>query len=173
MHLCKLISLFALCFCRKAQSPTLDDRPLDDYDTPWETKKSISAFRGNKKAPEKRTPAQQPTFDSRQADDYDRPWEWTKKSGGGNAPTSPAHSKSTDPSQTPKIDTRPADDYDAPWEFISRRSAQFASKMQEHATAGQPSGPPKPPRTFIGDEDKHRDEVEEFFDPNLPLDQQG
>ena len=154
------------------QSPSMDQRPADDYDSPWESKSSLFGVKQNS--------PQAPVSDNRPADDYDKPWEWNKKwqSNGHTQPPkqhepfkSPKANNLSDrtqapkqhePLQSPKADERPADDYDAPWEWS--KMASMVQGKEGEVLGGAAAPPKKPPRTF---------EVEPAINPKLPLEQQG
>lgn len=142
------------------QSPSKDQRPADDYDSPWESKSLLGMKQKSPSLPQEKTQA--PVSDDRPADDYDKPWEWNKKSP-LNGHTHPP--KQQEPLQSPKADARPAEDYDAPWEWS--KSGQVASMVGKDAEVRTGAGAPpkKPPRTFTGDEPG--------INPKLPLEQQG
>ncbi|EDO45755.1 predicted protein [Nematostella vectensis] len=170
----------------QVQSPTTDTRPLDDYDSPWESKglvrppslASTSLGEQNKEV------------DSRPSEDYDKPWEWMARKTQHMSMASPAIPKpqntatpkqqnSSNPKPqpyakpqsyyvktqaSPQIDSRPPDDYDAPWEY-NKRTSQLVSMVTEQGAVDKASFPPKPPRTF--DEEVVSTGFE--VDPELPL----
>ena len=142
------------------QCPSKDQRPADDYDSPWESKSLLPMMQKPQGLPQNKS--QSPVSDSRPVDDYEKPWEHNKKSP-LNGHTRPP--KQLGPLQSPKADERPADDYDAPWEYC--KSGQIASMVQGKETdarGGAALPPKKPPRTFADDPG---------IDPELPLKQQG
>lgn len=130
----------------------MDQRPADDYDSPWESK-NLPLFGVKQNSP------QAPVSDNRPADDYDKPWEWNKKFQ-PNGHTQPP--KQHEPLQSPKADERPADDYDAPWEWS--KMAPMVQAKEGEVRGGAAAPPKKPPRTF---------EVEPAINPKLPLEKQG
>lgn len=121
----------------RPQTHTEDNRPVDDYESPWESRGLI------KPTVPASTPSQMPTEDGRPCDDYDKPWEWTAKK------TSQFTESMKTANQAPKVDSRPADDYDAPWEY-NKRSSQLVSMATQQKT----DTPPKPPRTMIDNDNK-------------------
>lgn len=135
--------------CR-LQTQTEDNRPIDDYESPWESKGLI-------KPPTPVTaPSQMPTQDERPCDDYDKPWEWTAKK------ASQFTESIKTANQAPKVDSRPADDYDAPWEY-NKRSSQLVSMATQQKT----DVPAKPPRTLVETSNKGF-----TVDTSVPLEKQ-
>lgn len=143
----------------KAQSPSRDQRPADDYDTPWESKSPFGIKQMSPSA--NKDKPQAPSSDNRPADDYEKPWEWNKKSplNGHLQPLKPLDSH-----QSPKADARRAEDYDAPWEWSKSKNVGGMVPSKEGDVKGAVA-PKKPPRTFAGQETA--------IDPTLPLEQQG
>ena len=151
-----LFGLFLLC---RAQSPSRDQRPADDYDTPWESKSPFGIKQMSPSA--NKDKPQAPSSDNRPADDYEKPWEWNKKSP-LNGHLQPL--KSLDSHQSPKADARRAEDYDAPWEWSKSKSVGGMVPSKEGDVKGA-AAPKKPPRTFA--------DQQTAIDPTLPLEQQG
>ncbi|XP_015748665.1 PREDICTED: uncharacterized protein LOC107328446 [Acropora digitifera] len=143
----------------KAQSPSRDQRPADDYDTPWESKSPFGIKQMSPSA--NKDKPQAPSSDNRPADDYEKPWEWNKKSplNGHLQPVKPLDSH-----QSPKADARPAEDYDAPWEWSKSKNVGGMVPSKEGDVKGAVA-PKKPPRTFA--------DQQTAIDPTLPLEQQG
>lgn len=154
------LSLVFFFFVRQ-QSPSRDQRPADDYDSPWESKFLLGMKQKPPNLPQEKPQA--PVSDTRPSDDYDKPWEWSKKI---NLNGHTQASRQQEPLQSPIGDARPADDYDAPWEWSkSSNIASMVKGKEEESRGGANVAPPKPPRIYA--------EEESAVDPSLPLEQQG
>lgn len=140
------------------QSPSKDQRPPDDYDSPWESKSLFGMKHPSPTVPKDKL--QVSVHDDRPAEDYDKPWEWNKKSPLNGHTQMP---KQHDPLQSPNADARPAEDYDAPWEWS--KSGQMVQSREGEGRGGAAAAPKKPPRTYAVEKSA--------IDPKLPLEQQG
>lgn len=141
----------------RKQSPSRDQRPADDYDSPWESKSLMPMMQKSQGVAQNKS--QSPVSERRSSDDYEKPWEYDQKSLLNGQNKSPMHPGLL---QSPKADARPADDYDAPWEFSKTGQAVQGTDVRGMGAAAAPR---KPPRTFANQPGA--------VDPNLPLEQQG